>query len=228
MKRFFKIVGILLLLILVAIIGLKIAFNEDVPVGTKGEKAVALADKLLEALHAEQIKNADSITWTFRGVNEYNWQPQNNIVSVKWEDTRVVLDLNFPQESTVFYKGNIVDSGDKQEYLDYALSNFNNDSFWLIAPYKVKDAGTELEFISENELLVRYTTGGTTPGDVYVWKLDENYLPESFKMWVQIIPLDGVKANWKGWYETTAGFMLPEKREVYGLEIPLTDVRVYP
>lgn len=227
MKRFLKIVGVLILLIIIAIVGLKIAYSEEIPEGIKGEKAQALADKMLDALNSDRLENVDSITWTFRGVNKYNWQPQNNIVSVKWEDTRVILDLNFPQESTVFYKGNKVAFEDRQDYLDYALSNFNNDSFWLIAPYKIKDAGTEPEFISEKELLVRYTSGGTTPGDVYVWQLDNSYLPQSFKMWVQIIPLDGVKAEWKDWYETSAGFMLPKKREIYGIEIPLSDVKVY-
>jgi hypothetical protein len=89
------------------------------------------------------------------------------------------------------------------------------------------DAGTEREWISKNELLVRYTSGGSTPGDVYVWQLDDNHIPTSFKMWVQIIPLDGLKAEFNNWTNTTSGFKLPESRTMYGMEIPVSDVVVY-
>lgn len=58
-------------------------------------------------------------------------------------------------------------------------------------------------------MLVNYTIGGTTPGDSYLWTLDTNYIPISYKMYVPSMKMNGVKATWEGWITTTSGTLLP-------------------
>ena len=36
----------------------------------------------------------------------------------------------------------------------------------------------------QETLHVKYSVGGSTPGDSYRWIIDENYLPTSYKMYV--------------------------------------------
>jgi hypothetical protein len=109
---------------------------------------------------------------------------------------------------------------------------FNNDSFWLIAPYKIFDPGTERRIVSyknREALLVTYTSGGTTPGDSYLWILNENYLPTSYKMWTSIIPVGGVAATWSDWEKTASGILLPKKHilSLFGMEISMGKVKAY-
>ncbi|MGJ8684160.1 MAG: hypothetical protein ACSHWW_06035 [Nonlabens sp.] len=233
MKKIFKIllkiVLGLLALLLVGFIVLKIVFSEDIPQGQKGAPSDALGYEILEAINHKQFTEVKEIHWTFAGINRYVWKPQQNAVDVFWDDYKVAYVTTYPQISFAWENGVKLEGEELQEAIDHARKSFNNDSFWLIAPHKIMDIGTERELIEEDgkkKLLVRYKSGGTTPGDVYVWEVDENNRPTSFKMWVSIIPLDGIKAEWNDWKMTAGGFPMATSRSMYGIEIPVSDVKV--
>lgn len=220
-----SIIGILILSFVV----LKVVYNEEIPQGKRGELADELAEKMLEAIHHQEFKEAEEIHWKFREVNQYVWKLQEDVVEVYWKDFQVTLLTKTPDKSKAYQHGNEIKEEERKEAIAYATKNFNNDSFWLIAPHKVFDEGTERQLIGEGEdeqLLVTYTSGGSTPGDSYLWELDENYLPVSMKMWVSIIPLDGIETQWSDWQMTGGGFPLPQKRTFFGLEIPVSRVVV--
>jgi hypothetical protein len=99
----------------------------------------------------------------------------------------------------------------------------------LSAPFKVFDPGTERKLVDTEEgahaLLVTYESGGVTPGDSYMWLLDENYMPFAWKMWVKIIPIGGVKAEWLGWNETETGVILPSGHNISGYETRIVGLK---
>ncbi len=219
----------LLGILIVSFVALKVVYNEEIPEGVSGEPADALAEKMLEAIHHQKFKKAEEIHWEFRGENRYEWNLQEDVVEVYWKDFQVTLLTKNPEESKVYQNDNEIHGEERKEAIAYATKNFNNDSFWLIAPHKVYDDGVERQMIDEGDgkqLLVTYTSGGSTPGDSYLWKLDDDYLPVAMKMWVSIIPLDGVEAQWCNWQMTDGGFPLPQKRTFFGLEIPISEVVV--
>ena len=121
-------------------------------------------------------------------------------------------------------------AGKKEEFIRAAEAKFNNDSFWLVAPYKVFDAGVERRLVKinegENALLVTYTSGGTTPGDSYLWYLDDNHRPVGFDMWVDIIPIGGVHASWDQWQKTNNGAYLPLSHKVLFLDLLIDKLKV--
>lgn len=226
-----KIILTLLGILLLALVILKLIYNEDIPQGKTGNPADALAYKMLDALNHQQFQDAKEIRWQFRGINRYEWKVQQDLVDVYWNDYHVSLQAKTPNQSLAYLNNKILKDEQREEAIAYALQNFNNDSFWLIAPYKVFDKGSERQLIEEDgeqKLLVTYTTGGSTPGDSYLWELDDNYRPVSMKMWVSIIPLDGLEAHWTDWQMTSGGFLLAQKRSVYGVEIPITEIVVLP
>jgi hypothetical protein len=228
-KIFLKFILALIAVFVIAFIALKIRYNEEVPTGVSGKPADELAYKILENLNYNNYKNAKEIHWTFKGVNRYEWKKQQHIAEVFWDDNHVTLLTQSPYESTVLKSGEKLEGDAKKEAIDYAVKNFNNDSFWLVAPFKLFDPGTERFLVKEDgkeKLLVQYTSGGTTPGDAYLWEVDENFQPTAFKMWVSIIPFDGLEAQWSDWEMTEAGFLLSTKKTIFGLDIPITQLKV--
>ena len=69
--------------------------------------------------------------------------------------------------------------------------------------------------------MVTYTSGGSTPGDSYLWHLDTDGKPTRFQMWTSILPINGLSASWTDWTTTKSGAQLPtfHKLLVLGLEI---------
>ncbi len=206
-------------------------YNEELPTGFEGEKADALAYTMLETLNYEAYKNTTNIEWTFKKLHHYNWNKIKNTCEVFWKDYKVYLDLNNYSKSKVYIHGFLIDSDLSEELIEKAINYFNNDSFWLVAPYKVLDEGVERRLVktknNKDALLVTYTSGGSTPGDSYLWHLDSTGKPVRFQMWVSILPIDGLEASWSDWITTESGAQLPtfHKLLVFGLEI--TDLKTY-
>lgn len=201
-------------------------YNEDLPEGIKGKEADDLAYKMLKALNYEAFENTNYIEWTFKRKHHYKWKKNKNTCDVYWKEYKVSLDLkDISQNKAYVHSFKVMDTKLSNQLIEKATKYFNNDSFWLVAPYKVFDKGTERRLVNlENNkkaLLVTYTSGGTTPGDSYLWHLDNNGKPTSFQMWVDILPIDGLKATWSDWVTTESGAQLPNfhKFGVFGLEI---------
>lgn len=148
---------------------------------------------------------------------------------VYWEDYKVDLNLANYALSKAYIHNFAVEGDIGKNLIDKAVKYFNNDSFWLVAPYKVFDKGTERRVVNLNDgsqgLLVTYTSGGTTPGDSYLWHLDENGKPTSFQMWVSALPIDGLKASWTDWTTTESGAQLPTFHKILIFGIELRDIK---
>lgn len=204
-------------------------YNEDLPTGQQGTKADQLASKMLAALNEQAYVNTDYLEWTFKGIHSYKWYKSDNTCEVAWKDFTVILDFNNTDNSKVFVAQQEYNGVEKQDYINKATNYFNNDSFWLVAPYKVFDKGTERRLVNTEDnkeaLLVTYTSGGSTPGDSYLWHLDDTGKPKNFQMWVDILPIEGLEATWENWITTESGAQLPTFHKFLFLGIELDDVK---
>ncbi|MGB5417805.1 hypothetical protein [Algibacter sp.] len=228
-KKILKIItGIIIFLTLPSLLFfgfLYYKYNEELPKGIQGNQADAMAQKMLEALDYEAYQNTNYIEWTFKKRHHYEWNKASNLCNVYWKENKVVLDLNNTLNSKVYIHNFKNESEMAQELVEKAISYFNNDSFWLVAPYKIFDSGVERRLVktknNENALLATYTSGGSAPGDSYLWILDDNGKPKAFKMWTSILPINGLEASWSDWKTTESGAQLPtfHKLLVLGLEI---------
>ena len=229
MKLFFKCIGILLLVLIVVAGIYYYANNESLPKGKQGKEADALGIKICNALNYDAFKSTEILEWSFSGKHFYKWYKQENIVEISWQNKKVILYTNAPEKSEVYIDGKKVEHAG---ILKNATDFFNNDSFWLVAPYKIFDTGTERRMVhynGKNALLITYTTGGSTPGDSYLWILDNNYFPTSFKMWTKIIPIGGVSATWSPFKEAASGIKLPTKHKLslFGITLDMGAVKAY-
>ncbi|MEM1220492.1 MAG: hypothetical protein AAGH79_16340, partial [Bacteroidota bacterium] len=150
-----------------------------------------------------------------------------NAVEVKFKDTRVLVNLN--QVTGIAYeKGERVSENKEQKLVEKAWAFFCNDAFWLNAPAKAFDPGTERSLVTLKDgrqgLKVKYNTGGVTPGDAYVWILDEYNRPVSYKMWVQISPVGGIEFSWEDWVELSSGAQISTTHKGM-LELKVTNLK---
>ncbi|MDE0772437.1 MAG: hypothetical protein OSB25_09590 [Salibacteraceae bacterium] len=238
MKKTFsilKIIGKILLGLTVTVTAVLIClffvYNEKLPEGKQSVEADELASKMLKAVHHEAYKQTRYLEWTFVGQHHYKWDKKQQLVAVEWDDFTVHLNIQNPDSSTVLVNDVEVNDDSRSEIIETAIGYFNNDSFWLSAPQKIFDPGTERRIVllenGDKALLVSYTSGGNTPGDSYLWLLDESGLPSAFKIWVSIIPLGGVKATWESWITAESGALLPSNHKLLFLDISMGEVKAW-
>ncbi len=204
-------------------------YNEALPHGIQGEQADALAYNMLDALNYEAYKNTDYLEWTYKNRRHYQWQKNKNTCDVFWKEYKVTLDLDDLSKSMAYVHSFIMDNELKDDLIEKAIKYFNNDSFWLVAPYKVFDPGVERELIklpnNEEALLVTYASGGNTPGDAYLWQFDDTGKPKGFKMWTSSLPIDGLEASWTDWTTTDTGVQLPTFHRLLFMSFQIADIK---
>ncbi|WP_430966913.1 hypothetical protein [Spongiimicrobium sp. 2-473A-2-J] len=195
-------------------------------------EADMLANKMLKAVGNEAYKNTRYLEWSFRnGAHQFLWDKTKGVAQVTWSDKKVVLDLNDTAKSMAYQNTGLVRGDRAEKLIKKATALFNNDSFWLVAPFKVFDPGTQRGVVLMEDgsrgLLVTYSSGGDTPGDTYLWKLRQDGFPESYQMWVSIIPIGGVEASWDDWQVVDSGAFLPKSHELGPITLDMGAVKGY-
>ncbi|MBL6447400.1 hypothetical protein JMN32_13870 [Fulvivirga sp. 29W222] len=221
---------ILLSILAVAAFMLYSWYDKPLPEGVEGPEAELLADKMLKAVNFEAWDSTVAVKWSFYRGHDFLWDKKRDLVEVKWDDMRVLLNTN-SQSGKAFQGGILLSGNEAIDALQMAWEYFTNDSFWLAAPFKARDPGTKRSIVKTEHgdaLLVQYTSGGVTPGDSYLWLLNEDGLPVAWKLWVKIIPLGGMKFSWDGWQTYTTGARISSFHhgvvnvEVSGVELAMS------
>lgn len=228
MKRVLLWIGGILGFLIVAAVVTGLILNESLPEGKEGPEAEALAHKLLKAIDKEAWDTTGVIQWTFAGVHEFLWDKERHFVEVKWGDYDVLLHTKSLEGRA--WKNEVELNGSaKDAALQKAWAFFCNDSFWLNAPAKVFDPGTERRLVTLKDgseaLLITYTSGGVTPGDSYLWIMDENGLPQKWKMWVSIIPIGGVSTSWEAWVTLPTGAKVASVHKFGSITLDIAEIK---
>jgi hypothetical protein len=100
---------------------------------------------------------------------------------------------------------------------------FYNDVFWLAPHLKLHDEGATLELLEDGRLLVRYASGGLTPGDTYAFRVDAEGLPVEMQLWVDVLPIGGLRSTWRQWEGVSGSARLSKERVLGGLPIRILD-----
>lgn len=219
--------GILVIIVLGGIVGFT-SSNEKLPIGFDTNKADSLAQEMLLAVNDAAWQATTAVSWNFMGRHEHLWDKKRQFARVKWKKYEVIFDIN--KVKGFAYKNGEEITGEKgQELVTKAWKFWVNDSFWLNPVSKAFDDGTTRSIVNlkkgKQGLMVSYSSGGNTPGDSYVWLLDENNMPYAWKMWVSIIPIGGIKIPWNGWIETETSAMICNLHDTKIIDLKLEDVK---
>lgn len=211
--------------VILALVGCS-AVSPPRPVGVPGPAADALANAMLERIDIKAWENTRAVTWNFGGRRTHLWDRERMYDLYKKEDREVLLRIN-DKTGIARDKGQPLAGVELDKALNEAWEAWVNDSFWLNAPSKCFDEGTERSIVHDDEgdhLLVAYSSGGVTPGDAYLWDIKDG-LPVHWKMWTKILPVGGVNTTWENWEKLSTGAWIATKHEFTARSLPITELR---
>ena len=223
-KTILKILLGLIIFLLIGFFVLKAIYSKELPQGVKGAEAEQLAQKVLDAINFEAYDTIPYVTWSFTGKHHYVFDKTNNTARISWDNNEVHLKMDEISGRAFSNGAEVKDAGKVDKLVKTAWGYWCNDSFWYNAPSKVFDPGTERSVVTNDDgsksLMVTYVSGGVTPGDSYLWHLDDNGLPNCYEMWTKIIPFGGVSASWDNWVELPNGAKISSFHSLAG-KVPM-------
>jgi hypothetical protein len=226
-KRVGMAVGVLAGVALLACGGAFVWLNEPQPVGVTDDAADALATAMMQSVDADAWDRTGAITWTFAERNTHTWDRERHFVRVRQGELVVHVDLNQLQ-GIASQDGVALEGGARDDAVQAAYAAWANDSFWLNAHNKAFDPGTTRARVSQPDgsesLLISYASGGVTPGDAYLWHLDESGRPTSWQMWVSIIPIGGASATWDEWVQVSTGAWVSTRHQMGPMDVRITNL----
>ena len=230
MKSILKIVKWLLILVVslvvVGFIAMKI-ISEDRPDPIPNTNADNVANEMLSALNKPAWDTLRYLKWEFMAGHKYLWDKQGNNAVISWGNNRVIMNLD--EVDGKAYNGGTLVTGEKANaMIQQAWGFWCNDSFWMFAPFKIFDPGTNRSIVETGDehtgLMVTYESGGVTPGDSYLWLLDNENVPTGFKMWT-FIPLKGMYTSWEGWKSLEGGAKVAASHKNGLMSFDMKDVK---
>lgn len=194
------------------------------PRGEQGAAAEALADRIEQAVGADAWERTGAIGFTFaRTGNRHLWDRRRHFARTRWGDLEAQVALDDPLRGVAFRGSTRLRGEEARETIRRGWELFINDSFWLAAPFKVRDPGTSRAIVGE-DLLVSYASGGVTPGDAYLWSLAEDGTPRAWRMWVSVLPIGGLEVRWEEWIALPTGARIARRRVIGPVTLEMSDL----
>jgi hypothetical protein len=195
-----------------------------------GDKGQQLATDLWKASGGENWVKVKEVHFTFVVEQDgkalfsaqHVWNVAASTDEVKWKDKegkdhQVAANLMAPASD-----------GDAKT----AYARWVNDSYWFLAPLKIRDKGVKVEAggpkdingVSCETLKLSFEQVGMTPTDQYVLYLDPQ--TKLVRAWDYIPKTgDGMQATWEK-YQTFGGLNLATEHNFNGKTIRLADIKI--
>ena len=203
-----------------------LALREPIPKGIEsGRDADDLARSVQLALYYEVgWERSQFIEWSFAG-REHLWDRQRGFVRTKWDETTVLFRIS-GSRAHVTRRGSVVTGAQAYEISERAYEYWVNDSFWLYPARTFFDPGVERGIIKDpqgrrHQLLISYQKGGLSPGDSYLFDLDETRRPVGWRIWNQTLPIGGLYIPWSGMERLASGLWISTEHDLLGLALKL-------
>ncbi|MCB9082152.1 MAG: hypothetical protein H6555_10620 [Lewinellaceae bacterium] len=215
-------------LLILGFLWIRVSWNQPMPEGVPGPEAEKMAKAILKSINAPAWDTTRWVSWTYRKDHEFIWDRQRNWVSVRWTDKRVLFDAG-ELTGLAWQENQPLKGNTSRQVVEQAWEIFCNDSYWLNAPAKIMDEGTVRELVTLGDgskaLKVTFSSGGVTPGDTYLWMVDDKNRPTAWRMWVKVLPIGGLEFSWDDWVRLPTGARIATTRRGKVLTIRITDLQ---
>lgn len=190
------------------IVILTVTTERTIPEGVAGPEASALLQKMEEATGIDDWNKLAAISFTFsRNGNSHFVDKGRGFIEVIFTKETQKTRVQYAKENmfcSAWVDEKEIPQEESAPYCERAYRAHINDYFWLNPIPHFRSTGAVSEKVKENELLVRFESGGVTPGDSYLFYLDSQGTPVGFRIWAQVLPLRGIRFSFDDWV-TVAG-----------------------
>lgn len=225
-----KISVIVLLSLGLLLLAAKLVLDKKLPKGEEGPKAEALAQKMLNSINHSAWDSTAAIRWSFDGRHELLWDKERKLARVTWNDYTAFINCH-TREGYALENGEPIQGVEKEKsVVEDAYAWWANDSYWLNPVSKIYDDGVTRSYVPTEDgngaLLVSYASGGVTPGDSYLWYVDQHGRPYKWEMWVKIIPIKGAESTWEEWKRSETKVSYSGLHKMGPMELNMLDVEM--
>lgn len=224
-KKSLRALGVIAALLVALVTGAWLYLRHPAPATAAGD-ADALARRMLASVDADAWARTGAVRWTFFNGDRHLWDRTRSLDRFEHGDLRVLIDLD-TRRGAAWRGARALSGAELSEALDTAWRRWINDSFWLNPVVKAFDEGVTRSVArvdGRDALLLQYRSGGVTPGDRYLWLLDQNGRPRAWRMWVSIIPIGGLEASWEGWTRLSTGALVATRHQIGPKRMEIRDV----
>ena len=181
---------------------------------------------MLAAVNLPAWESLRYVKWTYREERSHVWDRWYNLAEIRFDEHRILLNLNTLQGRAWHLEEQLAGE-EKRIVLQRAWEYWCNDSFWFNPIIKLRDEGTVRKVVDLGDegmgLLVTFAEGGVTPGDSYLWILDDDGLPVAWRIWVSSLPVKGLRLTWENWIDI-GGAKIAQSHRFGPIEIKLSDI----
>lgn len=180
------------------------------------ERAIEIADDVMEAMGGRQKwEDTRYLTWNFFGNRTHFWDKHTGDVQIELpkDNTTIFFNLSDKNVGNVIRNGEVMAADSIQYYVEQGRKMWNNDAYWLIMPFKLKDNGVTLNYKGSDT-----TLQGETAKVLQLTFDDVGDTPQN-KYLVYVTPDDKLVKQWD--YYRTATDSLP------AFALPWTDYQKY-
>jgi hypothetical protein len=223
---------LLVLLLLSIVLASSCLFFGSPPEGQRGSAAEELATRLENGVNLNAWRQIKAITWVFYGKNTHIWDRTRQLAYVRYGEKEDLTEVLFETQSkrgiALRAGQRVTDAEEEKKLVQSGYSRWINDSFWLNPVATLRNPGVALGAVPDepSSLLVRYGSGGVTPGDTYKLKLDANGRMSGWEMWVQVVPIKGSKASFEKWVQLPGGAWVSTYHKLaLGIELTLDNIK---
>ncbi|MFQ5629276.1 MAG: hypothetical protein ACE5I1_10985 [bacterium] len=173
-------------------------------------KAIKIAEQVMEALGGkENWDNTRYIAWDWFGKRLNVWDKWTGRYRVASRVSLIILNLH-TGEGKAWKFGHEMAGDDLKGLLEYGAEAWANDSYWLFAPYKLKDPGVTLKYLREDTtrdgrqadvISVTFNSVGVTPNNKYHLYIDKE--TKLLAQWSYFMDRDDAfprfTTEWRNW-----------------------------
>ncbi len=171
-------------------------------------EAIKIADLVMDAMGGRSAwDNTRYLAWDFFGARKLIWDKEEHQVRIDFPDSSVSVVNVKDLSGRVWKQGEEITNLDSlSKYLNRAKNIWINDSYWLVMPFKLKDSGVTLKYITIDEtesgdvsyvLEMTFAGVGVTPQNKYLVYVDT--ASNLVNQW----------AYYRDFEQDTANFVLP-------------------
>lgn len=152
-------------------------------------KAVSIADEVMHAMGGRRAWDETRyISWNFFGKRTLLWDRQAELCRIEWLNRPLKIIVNTKDGTGKVLLDSVEQTHPDSlaKYLDTGKKVWINDSYWLLMPFKLKDAGVTLKYAGTGKtekgedaevLQLTFSGVGVTPDNKYnVWVDKKSHL----------------------------------------------------